>query len=176
MRRVMEPRNKATPAVRASPMNTVTQGEAMRRRQPRRGVGTEADEGRLAERGQAADAGKQHQPEGDQRVEPDVVEQGDVELGQHPGRSRQQHEKQAECGTVSASFLFLDVARRQRAPEQHRNDQGEHDHFLEGAGVEGGIGFEQADQHGPECRHRVDARPPMMAPTKPLSPIRKPES
>ena len=40
----------------------------------------------------------------------------------------------------------------------------------------GGIGFQQPDQHGPDRRQRIAARPPMMAATKPLRPIRKPLS
>jgi len=47
------------------------------------------------------------------------------------------------------------VVRGQRAPEQDGNDQGEDDHFLEGAGVERRIGFEQADQDGAQGSQRV---------------------
>ncbi len=40
------------------------------------------------------------------------------------------------------------MARGERTPEQHRDDQREDNHFLEGTGVKGRIRFEQADQNG----------------------------
>jgi hypothetical protein len=43
----------------------------------------------------------------------------------------------------------------ERAPEQHRDDEREDDHFLEGAGVEGAEALEHADQQGAERRRRV---------------------
>ena len=52
---------------------------AGRRRQPGGGIGADADEGRLSEGGEAADPGQQHDPERDQRVDADVVEQRDGE-------------------------------------------------------------------------------------------------
>ena len=48
-------------------------------RQHRRGIGAEAAKGRLAERGEAADAGQQHQPHRHQGGEADIVEQHDPE-------------------------------------------------------------------------------------------------
>ena len=48
-------------------------------REHRRGVGAKAAKRRLAERGQAADAGQQHQPHRHQGGEPDIVEQHDPE-------------------------------------------------------------------------------------------------
>ena len=53
--------------------------EAISRSQHRRGVGAKAAEGRLAERGEAAHAGQQHQPHRDQRGEADIVQQHDPE-------------------------------------------------------------------------------------------------
>ena len=55
-----------------------------------RGVGGEADEARLAERGLAADPGQQHQAERDQRGQADIAEQGDVEGGQQRGHQHDQ--------------------------------------------------------------------------------------
>ncbi|ETH82122.1 hypothetical protein L559_2967 [Bordetella pertussis STO1-CHOC-0017] len=72
--------------------------QAHRQRQPRRdvvlrgeqcrGVGAQAHEGRLAERGQAAHAGQQHQPQRHHGGQADVVELRDPEFG----RGRQQRQ------------------------------------------------------------------------------------
>jgi hypothetical protein len=56
---------------------------------------------------------------------------------------------------ISVVLLVVDVLRGQRLVEQHRNDQREHDDFLVGRGVEGGIGFEQADQDRAGRRQRI---------------------
>ena len=48
-------------------------------RQHRGGIGAEAAKGSLAERGEAADAGEQHQPHRHQGGEADIVEQHDPE-------------------------------------------------------------------------------------------------
>ena len=53
--------------------------DAIGRGQHRRGVGAEAAKRGLAERGEAADAGQQHQPHRHQRGEADIVEQHDPE-------------------------------------------------------------------------------------------------
>jgi hypothetical protein len=85
MRRVMKPR-KARPRGDGQAGSSVSQGESHAAGgQVGRGVGAQTDEGRLAERGQAADAGQQHQADGDDGVQADVVEQRDVEFGQHSG-------------------------------------------------------------------------------------------
>src|SRR6202140_2818147 len=47
----------------------------------------------------------------------------------------------------ACSFLFLVMMRRQRSPEQHRDDQRENDHFLERARPEGRKRFEESYQH-----------------------------
>ena len=56
----------------------------------RGGVGGEADEARLAERGLAADPGQQHQAERDQGGHADIAEQRDVEGGQQRGHQHDQ--------------------------------------------------------------------------------------
>src|SRR5690606_38049222 len=56
------------------------------------GISADAHEGRLAERGQAAHAGKQYEPQHDQGGKPDVIELGDPEFGRaRPGR-QQRHD------------------------------------------------------------------------------------
>jgi len=50
------------------------------------GVGSQADEGGLAEAGEPADAGEQHQAQGHEGVEGDVVEQAHLERTQHERR------------------------------------------------------------------------------------------
>ena len=116
--------------------------------QPGRRVSTEADEGRLPERGQAADAGQQHRAQRDQRRHADVVEQGDVELGQDQrsqgadGEEDSQREARADpalagrAGRHMAVILFFDVVRGPRQVNQHRDDQREYQNIREGAGPE----------------------------------------
>ena len=71
---------------RAVTTRPIQHGRARARRRGRGqvggGVGAQADEGRLAERGEPGDAGEQHQAERDQGVQADVVGQGDPELRQ----------------------------------------------------------------------------------------------
>ena len=147
--------------------------EAVARRQPGGRVSAQADEGRLPEGSQAAHAGQQDQTDRDDGVQPDVVEQGDAEFRQHQRCADQQDQEGgdrqiAQPGAALAGpfglagrpffavLLFLiDVTGSQRAPEQDRNDQREDDHFLEGAGIEGGIGLQQADQNGAEGGKRI---------------------
>ncbi len=82
-----QPREQAAPRVgqRRQPSR-----QGCRRGQRRGRIGAQTDESRLAEGGQPADAGQQHQTERHQRVEADVIEQRDVELGQDERTKRQQ--------------------------------------------------------------------------------------
>jgi hypothetical protein len=47
------------------------------------------------------------------------------------------------------------VAVLERAPEEHRDDEGEDDHLLEGAGVERAEALEHADHQRAERRRRI---------------------
>ncbi|MPM85705.1 hypothetical protein SDC9_132786 [bioreactor metagenome] len=130
--------------------------DAVHRRQPGRGVGAEADKGRLAEGSQATDPGQQHEADGDDGIEADVVEQRDRKLRQQlrgNGKDGNEGEKrrmatQRTGGTgfarriaadhfVALFFFLLDMVSRQGAPQQYGDDQREDDDFLEGTGVEG---------------------------------------
>ena len=73
--------------------------------QPGRGVGAEPDKSSLPERGQAADTGQQHETEGDDGVEADVIEQGDGEFRQQlrPDRQRGDEEDQGQTAHHSSS-------------------------------------------------------------------------
>ena len=72
---------------------SASQGDASQRQQPAgspsavvkysRGISAQADKGGLSKRSQPAHAGQQNQSQRHQRIEPDVVEQGDVELRQN---------------------------------------------------------------------------------------------
>ena len=48
--------------------------------------------------------------------------------------------------SIARSLVFLVMVRRQAAPQQHRDDQREHDHFLERARPERRERLEQADE------------------------------
>ena len=155
---VIAPSSQATTSVSSRPASSVSRGEApsqpsqdgrlsARVVRDGRGVGAQAHEGGLAEAGQPAHAGQQHQAQRHQRVQADVVQQRDIERRQGmaapapagPGRPG---------GRSGDSFFFLfDVMALERAPEQHGNDQGEHDDFLVGAGPERGESLDQAHQH-----------------------------
>ena len=74
------------------------------------------------------------------------------------------------------SFLVLVVVRGQAAPEQDRNDEREHDHFLERTGPERRERFDEADQQR-ACRgDRIARQSADDPPTKPFRLMRKPES
>jgi hypothetical protein len=66
-----------------------------------RGIGTEADECRLAEGGQAADAGQQHQAQRHQGIEADVIDDGHRELARHQG-DQAQGEDEADQGAIGS--------------------------------------------------------------------------
>ena len=107
-----------------------------------------------------ADAGEQHQAERDQRVEADVVGLRDPEVGHR--RERHQHEAEREDGAArggrrvaaAPSLLLVGVAVLERAPQQHRDDDGEDDHLLEGAGPERAEALEHADERARRARRR----------------------
>src|SRR5688572_23519567 len=53
------------------------------------------------------------------------------------------------------SMLLVRVTGSQRAPQQHRQDDGEHDHFLECAGPERAEGLDHADRQRTDQRARI---------------------
>jgi hypothetical protein len=77
--------------------------DAVIRRQHRGGVGAEADKGGLSERGEAADAGQQHEPHRDEGRQADIVQQHDPEwrhaghVGNHCHDQREQKNGPALC-------------------------------------------------------------------------------
>ena len=80
-------------------------------------VRPEADERRLPERREPAHPGEEHQPERDEAVEPDVVQQRDVELGQvgRPEREgREEDDEQGACPAHSSSSCSRWCVRRLR--------------------------------------------------------------
>jgi hypothetical protein len=66
---------------------------AVGRGQHRRGVGAETAKRRLAERGEAADAGQQHQPHRHQCREPDIVQEHDPERRQARDERQRGHDQ-----------------------------------------------------------------------------------
>src|SRR5271163_3138165 len=60
------------------------------------GIGAKADEGRLPERGQSADARQQHEAQRHQSGEPDIVHQRDLVVGQYQWREADRQHEQAE--------------------------------------------------------------------------------
>src|SRR5919204_2672043 len=73
-------------------------GEAVRGRPERRGVGAEADEGGLAEGGQAGDAGEQYEAERDERARADVAEERDLVVAREERRGRERGGEGRERG------------------------------------------------------------------------------
>ncbi len=73
--------------------------------EPGRGVGRDADERRLAERGGAADPGQQHQAERHQGADADVVEQRDGEVAQQGRRDRQAGDHDARQRELSVAGI-----------------------------------------------------------------------
>ena len=123
-RSVSRPIASAARPVRPSANNEAEPGRgAVRRRQPGGGVGGDADERGLAERGGAADAGEQHQAERDQRADADVVEQRDAELAEPERRERdrgdEHRDQRRDAGPapsfVDLLFLLLGVRPRRRS-------------------------------------------------------------
>ena len=100
-RSVRRPIASAARPVRPSAKQQAEPGRgAVRRRQPGGGVGGDADERGLAERGGAADAGEQHQAERDQRADADVVEQRDAELAEPQRRERDRGDEHRDQGAM----------------------------------------------------------------------------
>src|SRR5882757_5169978 len=60
------------------------------------GIGAEADKSGLSERGHAADAGQQHQPDRDQAGDADVIEQRHPVIRHQPGEGRDQDRQRAD--------------------------------------------------------------------------------
>ena len=150
------PRSSASPPAASSHGDQPAGGGQIGRR-----VGAEADERRLPERGQAADAGQQHEPERDDAGQADVVRQRDRELGSEQRQrprppSTSADEEQRGRGSL---VLFLSTwCERRRAPQQHRDDEREDDHLLERAGLERRERLEQADEDRARAR-RADSSP-----------------
>ena len=116
---------------------------AVHRRVPGGRVGADADEGRLAERGQAAAAGEQHEAERGERVDADVVHQGDGERAEdrrrdrHEGDGEDRDQARAAAGDAAPGvLLFLDFLvdrtfRPERLPDKDRHEGAEDEYFLE---------------------------------------------
>ncbi len=74
------------------------------RADPGRGIGADAHEGRLAERGHAAHAGQHHQACGHHGEQADVAEDDDGEIGQEaPGRGQQRNGRHREHARADAA-------------------------------------------------------------------------
>ena len=60
-------------------------------------IGRDADERRLSERHDAADAGEEREADGDERIDADIVHQRDAERAQDEGRQRKAHHRRHRC-------------------------------------------------------------------------------
>ncbi len=104
------------------------QREPRRHTEVRRQIGgrisADADERRLPEARHAADAGQQHEPDGDDRIQPDVVQQRDPVLGhanglrQH-GQREHHHEEQPEEPVLYDPFHRVTPRPLRRAGSQN---------------------------------------------------------
>ena len=69
---------------------------ALDRSEPGGGVSADADEGGLAERGEAADAGEQDEAEGGERIDADIVHQRDGEASEQRRSDCDEDDREAE--------------------------------------------------------------------------------
>src|SRR5665647_2489853 len=60
---------------------------------------------------------------------------------------------------IEPSLIFFVMMRSQRAPQQHRDDQREDDHFLVLAGPERREALDEPDQQRAGGRHRIADEP-----------------
>ena len=147
--------------------------------QPGGGVRPQTHKRRLTKTGQPAHPGKQHQAQRHQRRQANIIEQGDVKLRQQQRCQQQAQQKSAQHparinpagprrGAAHLRRVFFNMVGGPRQPDQHRNNQGEHQHILEGTGPERRKRFQQAHHQRTRCRQRITGQPADNGGNKPL--------